>query len=150
MKQESTEKKKLIILIVLGALAVLSLARGILTPSAVRRELASAPAEIAETAETVKETVKKSEPAATARVAKKSEYNTWGRNPFVAAKRPGAPVGELSLGGILWDKDKPVAIINDNMVGIGDTVGAYKVVDITQDSVTLNDGTEEHILKLGF
>jgi len=147
MKQENTEKKKLVILIVLGALAVLSLVRGILTPSAVRRDLASTPAE----------TVEKTEPAATrvaigpsARSAKKSNYNAWGRNPFVATKKPGAPVGELNLGGILWDKDKPMAVINDNMVGIGDTVGAYKVVDITQDSVTLNDGTEEHILKLGF
>ena len=147
MGQKNTEKKKLIIFIVLGALAVLSVVRGIFTPSAIRRDLASTPAQ----------TVQKTEPAATrlatspsARSAKKSKYNTWGRNPFVAATIPGEPAGELKLGGILWDKDKPVAIINDNMAGIGDTVGAYKVVGITQDSVTLNDGTEEHILKLGF
>lgn len=147
MKQENTEKKKLIILIVLGAFAVLSLVRGIFTPSAIRRDLASTPAE---TAEKTKPAAARVTIAPSRRSAKKSKHDAWGRNPFVATKKPGEPIEELNLGGILWDKDKPVAIINDNMVGIGDAVGAYKVVDITQDSVALNDGTEEHTLKLGF
>lgn len=47
---------------------------------------------------------------------------------------------EISLTGILWDKAKPLAIIDGNVVKKGERVGNKTVVDIKQDRVILSDG----------
>lgn len=46
----------------------------------------------------------------------------------------------VSLTGILWDKDKPMAIINGNVVEVGQSVGNQTVTQIRQDKVILSDG----------
>lgn len=43
----------------------------------------------------------------------------------------------------MWDKEKPLAIINDAIVKIGDKVSGNIIVDIKQDKVILNDGTND-------
>ncbi len=64
------------------------------------------------------------------------------RDPFTAA-----PIisdeglrSEISLTGILWDKAKPLAIIDGNVVKKGERVGNKTVVDIKRDRVILSDG----------
>ena len=44
------------------------------------------------------------------------------------------------LTGIIWDKDKPLAIIDNNVVKIGEQVGDKTVVDIKRDRVIFSDG----------
>jgi len=67
--------------------------------------------------------------------------------PATAEKISGR--GGLILSGIIWDKDKPSAIINNSIVELGDTVSGNIVVDIRQDRVILNDGSNTFELKLG-
>ena len=64
-------------------------------------------------------------------------------------KKAPAPAPVITLTGILWDKDKPLAIINNRVVKIGDTAGGSRVVEIKENSVILNDGTKDFELKLG-
>jgi len=55
----------------------------------------------------------------------------------------------LSLNGIIFNKDMPVAIINNAIAKEGDLVASnIKVVSIKSDSVVLNDGSKNFELKL--
>jgi hypothetical protein len=66
----------------------------------------------------------------------------WARDPFSgrAYAKEGAQTKDLRLAGILWDSVKPSAIINDKIVGVGDTIFGNLVVAINPDRVILNDG----------
>lgn len=78
----------------------------------------------------------------------KSAYTMWGRNPFILGRLGAAVASELSLDGIVWDEESPYAIINDEIVKVGDEIAGNKVIDIKVDSVTLSDGSREYELKL--
>ncbi|MFH0762303.1 MAG: hypothetical protein V1925_00205 [Candidatus Omnitrophota bacterium] len=77
------------------------------------------------------------------------------RNPFAAAAGVKADdtssvqADQIALSGILWDKDKPLAIINNKVVKTGDKAGGCRVVEIKEESVVLNDGARDFELKLG-
>lgn len=43
----------------------------------------------------------------------------------------------LSLTGIIWDKKKPIAVINGKMLGVGDIIKGAKVKKIQKESVML-------------
>lgn len=77
---------------------------------------------------------------------KKSSYEDWGRNPFMSSLA--VSQGPI-LDGILWDASKPVAIINGEIAGKGDSVGPYVVVEVRPESVLLNDGEKDIELRLG-
>jgi len=64
------------------------------------------------------------------------------RDPFTAVSiiSVEGPRSEISLTGILWDKAKPLAIIDGNVVKKGQRVGNKTVVDIKRDRVILSDG----------
>lgn len=71
------------------------------------------------------------------------------RDPFTVA-----PVASLRttshglyLNGIAWDKEKPIAIINESILSVGDRVDGYIVVEIKEDRVLLNDGNSDFELK---
>jgi len=73
----------------------------------------------------------------------------WGRCPFsgkIYTVEKGEAV-DLNLSGIIWDEERPLALINNRVVGIGDKIGISTVVDITQDRVILNDGRKNFHLK---
>lgn len=137
------EKKKLIVLVVLGVGAVFSLIYGIITPSSSRRKLRSEPndARIEQITQSQKVVSILGRP-------KRSKYASWGRNPF---KLFAAPV-KISIGfhldGIIWDNRAPLAVINGNVVGSGDKVGTNTIVEIKQDIVILNDGIKDFELNL--
>lgn len=73
------------------------------------------------------------------------------RDPFTAASiaaiqsLPSAP----HLNGILWDKNSPMAIVDNAVVKRGDRIGDKVVIDIKQNKVILSDGTQNIELKLG-
>jgi len=139
-------QKKIIILIILAIGAVISLIYGITAPPKTRRGISQAPR--AASSEKAAPSPRRIVP--TERHAKRSEFNFWGRNPFVQKESPKVKITKLSLNGILWDDVNPKAIIGDDIVGIGDKVGSNTVVDIKEDYVILNDGTADFELKLAW
>ncbi|MCX5714442.1 MAG: hypothetical protein NT033_06485 [Candidatus Omnitrophica bacterium] len=54
----------------------------------------------------------------------------------------------LVLTGVFLDKESPQAIINDNIVSIGDKVRGSVVKEIKEDRVVLNDGNKDFELRL--
>lgn len=79
---------------------------------------------------------------------RRTEYKDYKRNPFSAAPVSKSEVSGLSLGGIISDDKELYALINDQIVHVGDTIGVNKVIDIKENMVILNDGTKEIELKL--
>ena len=65
----------------------------------------------------------------------------WGRDPFTRGAATGDGSG-LALAGILWDPQQPMAIINGRTVQVGAELEGYRVTDITQDRVSVTDGTQ--------
>jgi len=136
------QNKKVIILAVLSIFAVISLVRGIMTPSKHRQ--AAGPA--AAVSDVRNPPAQKAVNVSMQRSARRTVFKSWKRNPF-------APVGSgntsaLVLNGIIWNKDKPKAMIGDMIVARGDKVGDNKVVDIKPDRVILNDGINNFELKM--
>lgn len=129
------QNKKLVILFILTIVAALSLIRGILAPSGSKRQPVSS-VTVAQS-----ESLSGAAKTGSLRYAKRTSYASWARNPFVVSESGSNNSKGLILDGIVWDKKSPVAIINGNMVGIGDKVQENTVVDIKQDRVILNDGT---------
>ena len=65
----------------------------------------------------------------------------WDRDPF--ARSPAArPAAALTLSGILWDAQAPIAIVNGQMLRAGEEVDGFRVVEIRQDHVIITDGTQ--------
>lgn len=139
------ENKKLIILIVLGAGAVASMIYGVRAPSKKRPDSSLKPVRVIRGAE-IQPAVPRALGPPAKRRAKSAKYVNWGRNPFVP-KGTERDTG-LVLYGIMWEERWPKAMINGNIVGIGNRIGKNKVVDIKRESVILNDGTKNIILKL--
>jgi hypothetical protein len=71
-------------------------------------------------------------------------YNLWA--PKVVAKTTKSPKG---LTAIIHDAEKPSAVINGQIVYIGDSVGKSKIVDIEANCVTLekNQKTYQMVMK---
>lgn len=63
------------------------------------------------------------------------------------AKRPREPQGRLLLKGVFWSSGKPQALINDQIVRVGDRVAEAEVLDIRKDGVKMRDGDNEIFLK---
>ena len=56
---------------------------------------------------------------------------------------------DLNLSGILWDpKGKSSALINNQIVKTGESIGGFRVTNVTKDSVTLFKNGKEYILRL--
>lgn len=140
------QNKKTIILIVLSIGALISLIYGITARPRTKGKVL--PRNVVTSAVETIPQVRRIIP--TKRRAKKTDYLSWGRNPFAAREVTVKVAPQLTLSGIMWDEENPKAIINNNMVGIGDKVGPNTVVDIKKDRVILNDGTADFELRLGW
>ncbi|MFA6129409.1 MAG: hypothetical protein WC731_00295 [Candidatus Omnitrophota bacterium] len=81
---------------------------------------------------------------------KETESIELKRDPFTSApiiSQKNMQSG-FCLTGILWDKLKPLAIIDAEVVKEGDRVGNKVVTDIKRDRVILSDGQEFFEIKL--
>lgn len=86
----------------------------------------------------------------------KYEEKAWGRNPFRKDYVPSPParpapqqqraIPVIHLQGIVWDEVFPYAVIDGEIRGVGDKIGYFEVIEITEDRVTLSDG--ERVLDL--
>lgn len=81
----------------------------------------------------------------------KSRFQDWQRDPFASAsqKNSVAEIPGLSLSGIVWDPQKPQAVINGCIVSAGDVIADYTVEDIKPTVVTLTRESTKYELKLG-
>jgi len=71
------------------------------------------------------------------------------RDPFFFAYTgPRSPRDGLDLTGILWEGEKPTAIINQTFLKTGDSMGPFSVVKILEDRVVLKDDNGEFELRL--
>ena len=52
------------------------------------------------------------------------------------------------LNGILWDESKPTAIINNEIVQVGQSVNGKVIIRIQKDRDLLSDGSKEFELKM--
>ena len=71
----------------------------------------------------------------------------WRRDPFLRGASAGGPAG-LLLAGILWDATAPIAMINGQMLRVGEELEGYRVTAIFQDHVSLTDGSTAYELSL--
>ena len=79
----------------------------------------------------------------------RSRFNSWGRDPFVLEGELAQGIKGLVLDGIVWDEQNPLAMINDEVLRVGDTIGNSRIVNITQTEVTLKEGGSKFTLRLG-
>ncbi len=57
-------------------------------------------------------------------------------------------IANLSLEGIIYSKNDPVAAINGEILGEGGQIGEFKILKIEPKAVILEKGGKQHILKL--
>lgn len=137
--------KKIIILGILAFLAVISLIHGVISRPRGRAARPSANAAgarentAAQTAATIGQIRRK---------AVKSKFTSLKRSPFIPTTASGASSSNLILGGIMWDKKMPKAMISNTVVKKGDRIGGYTVTEINEAAVILSDGIKYLELKL--
>ena len=56
--------------------------------------------------------------------------------------------GGLSVEGIIWSTDRPLAVIDDELVAKGDTVGPYTILQIRQDGVVVQRDNDFRLIPL--
>ncbi|MBL7170477.1 MAG: hypothetical protein ISS46_00575 [Candidatus Omnitrophica bacterium] len=71
------------------------------------------------------------------------------RDPFEKLEPKMSKLGfsDLVLSGIIWDKEAPLAIINDHILKEGDTISDFEIEEIREDEVVLVKGMERYVLK---
>lgn len=72
------------------------------------------------------------------------------RDPFTFGSRnESVSTGGQVLAGVLWDASKPLAIIGQNMVGVGDFIGSWQVVEILQDGIVVQSPQSRIVVNVG-
>jgi len=74
---------------------------------------------------------------------------TWGADPFVRDWVTVNELANLKLKAVTLGGDKPYALVNDQILQVGDEIGGKKVVKIESDNVTLEQGGRTFTLLLG-
>jgi hypothetical protein len=83
------------------------------------------------------------------RLSRVAEALPLDRDPFsFAFTGPKSSRDGLELSGILWEGEKPTAIINQSFFNVGDSNDQFSVVNILKDRVVLKDKTGEFELRL--
>lgn len=83
------------------------------------------------------------------RLSRVAEALPIDRDPFsFVFTGPKSPRDGLELTGILWEGEKPTAIINQAFLNVGDSNDQFSVIEILQDRVILKDRTGEFELRL--
>ena len=145
------------ILVLLGiAVAVLALYTFVLRPqpdlkgvSAAAAEATGAKTKAVQPAPTATDAAAKPAAATGALTPKVLPPETWGADPFV---RDWVMVNELAnfrLKAITLGGDRPYALINDQILQIGDEISGKRIATIESDNVTLEQGGRMFTLLLG-
>ena len=68
--------------------------------------------------------------------------------PLIEAEQAPVPTGVLELKGIIMGGEKPMAVINDKFVLMGEKIGEYQIVRIDPNEVLLRSGSHEKVLQV--
>lgn len=66
----------------------------------------------------------------------------WKRDPFLARGSLAGSGAPVRLSGIVWDERQPVAILNDQVLKMGDEIEGYRITAIRAEAVQLTRGQE--------
>lgn len=55
---------------------------------------------------------------------------------------------DIVLSGIIYEQGEPLALMNDEIFKVGDTIAGFKVEAIRQNEVVITRGMEKHMIKL--
>lgn len=137
--------KKIVILTALGILAVISLIYGLTARPGARRGVSRQEGIIKKKSESAKPEDIANQMK---RRARRTQFRSWRRSPFVSNNASGMPYSKLTLNGILVNGNELKAMIGDSVVGKGARIEGNTVVEVRKDRVILNDGTRDFELKL--
>jgi hypothetical protein len=75
---------------------------------------------------------------------------SWGRDPFLldTANVKEQVLGDMTLNGTVADRENPYAIINNDIVKLGDKVNGMTVIEINEKNVVLDENGQRHTLEL--
>ena len=139
-------KKEKIEIIATVVLAVIFLVFLFVTMKKGSKNKAPSPAKVIKGGETIRKPSVRPQPQGDKKVV---QDLGWGRDPFVLVQTSSSGMStSLNLGGILWDKKKPKAMINDNIYGVGDKIGEIEILDIKKDRVIVKEGDATRTIKL--
>lgn len=80
---------------------------------------------------------------------RRSTALTWGRDPFVLVEMGSVDKDtSLVLGGIIWHRNQPKAVINDEIYKIGDKIGDIQIVDIKKNSIVIEENNQTREITL--
>lgn len=140
-----TQRQKVILGVLVVVMAVVYLrAWRRSTPAVTAPE--AAPAPTAEAAPPTAQVHRRDVSAERVVQRRRAEELAWGRDPFLRGGTEGA--SGLVLSGILWDAQAPVAILNGQMLHIGEELDGLRITHIATDSVTVTDGAETFQLQI--
>lgn len=72
------------------------------------------------------------------------------RDPFMFGSRTGEGQGTGPvLNGIVWDPTRPVALVGDEAVAVGDHIAGWQVVVIQQDGIMIQRGEQREFIPPG-
>jgi type II secretory pathway component PulC len=71
----------------------------------------------------------------------------WQRDPFFPDQTAGF-AGPVALTGIVWDEKKPIAMVNDQVLAVGDQIQGYTVTRINRDAIVLEANGQEITVSL--
>jgi len=74
----------------------------------------------------------------------------WGRDPFFMDSNNAIEqdMGDLILNGTVSDKNNPYAIVNNDIVKLGDKINGMVVIEINEKNVVLEQNGQKHTLEL--
>ncbi len=148
----SLSRKQWITLAVLGLLVVVVWTRALFRPGDRPRQGLPGPTPVGD-AGSPQALRQAAAPAAAASAAEPSS-GEWKENPFLADRQPDRPAPTVDnpegmiLSGILWDPESPTAVVDNQVVGPGESVGSWRVVEIQKDRVILSDGSSTRTLEV--
>ena len=145
------------ILVLLGiAVAVLALYTFVLRPQpeikgvgAAAAEATGAKAKAVQPAPMATNTAAKPADTTGALTPKVLPPETWGTDPFVRDWVTVNELANLKLKAVTLGGDRPYALINDQILQVGDEISGKRVVKIESDNVTLEQGGRTFTLLLG-
>jgi len=76
---------------------------------------------------------------------------SWDKDPFYPEApfiNSGSGIAGVILNGIVWDAKNSYAIINNDIVKLGDKVNEMTVVEINEKNVVLDENGQRHTLEL--
>ena len=145
------------ILVLLGiAVAVLAFYTFVLRPqpeikgvSTAAAEATGAKTKAAQPAPTANDAAAKPAGTTGALTPKVLPPETWGTDPFVRDWVMVNELANLKLKAITLGGDRPYALINDQILQVGDDISGKRIVKIESDYVTLEQGGRTFTLLLG-